>query len=1301
MLAALLVAGVAALYTPAAWEGTCTLARRELPRLTGLEVGLGRCELDPLRQRLVVHGLSLFEPGAELPLLVAEEAEVQLGLALPLRGQLALEALKVRRPRLRLDLGRPAARAEPGRCALSPLQRLRIARLDIHEAQVHLALPQGHQVEVGELEVSWRERWDAEDFQLEARRGLVRLGGEGREVALGRLFAAGALDPQQALLELDEAEVALEDMSVRTSGRVERLCEPVLALEAQLFLPVRLLQQVGWVKEPVEGHLWSRLQVSGRPESPRLTAEVAGTGLRYGKLTPGEVSARLAWEGKQLTVESLSIPVGKSGKLLARGKVDLSARLPVDLELKAEGVSFARVLEKAGVPGAWVDFTAKGDAHLQGTLLPRPELQGEVSLSHERFTLATRPYDAPAEQGRTILTYAGGAARGQVRIGPERVQFSNVVLESAGSQVRGEASIPYEPARGLRVSGQADLALEDFGAIAELAWAGRGSASFQVEGPPDKVQARAEMSLRDFKLWDFNLGVLQGRLEYREDVLRFPSLAGQKGRTAYNGSAALTFGRALHARAEVQVPRGRTEDLVDVLAGLHPNVSLFQGPLVGSLSGRVEVDSPVDRLEGLVALDLEDTTYYGRRLGGGALRLRFVDGRALVLERTVLEGPLGRTWAELTWGWREDGLQGRFGGEALRLAELAGMQELEGELEVQGTLSGTTDVPVVEARVSSPPVRQDSSSSMRLGGRDLGRMELQGRLEGRELTASGVPVRGMACHQLHLRVREPYPYQADCTVEVPELRPLLPEGLVAWGLSGSLSGALHARGGLVDSSTLEASARVERLALVRGDLAVQNVEPLDLEYRHKGRWLGMAPFTLRGRDVELSAQGSVASGALDVLLRGTFGVRLLESLMPGLARTGGQVELYAEARGSPSQPSLAGSAVIAEGELSLRDQPVTLRGLSGRLGFSEQRVFIESLQGVLNEGRMQALGSVRLERLVPAEFDVELELEDVAVRVVEELPFSTSGRLTLGGKPEALRLGGALQVQELRYRKGLELDDILQRLSRRAVLPPTAERPKDWVYLDVSVELEDVWLENNLARARLLGTLRLTGTNARPGVLGTVLSAEDSQAFFRNNPFLITRGQVELTDRYGIAPVFDLRAQSQVRDYLVKLHAYGRPEDPKLVLTSEPSLSEADILSLLTLGLMSADREATASAGAGLAAEALFSASGLDRQVQRILPTNPLLKDLSIQFSTAYNPATQQVEPTARLESKLLTERLKIDVAYPVSGRGTRAQAEYRFGDNFSGQALWDNENNRIPFGNMGLELKLSWDSDQPSERPR
>jgi translocation and assembly module TamB len=242
------------------------------------------------------------------------------------------------------------------------------------------------------------------------------------------------------------------------------------------------------------------------------------------------------------------------------------------------------------------------------------------------------------------------------------------------------------------------------------------------------------------------------------------------------------------------------------------------------------------------------------------------------------------------------------------------------------------------------------------------------------------------------------------------------------------------------------------------------------------------------------------------------------------------------------------------------------------------------------------------------------------------------------------------------------------------------------------VHLGDVRVDNNLARARLLGDLRLTGTNLRPGLLGRVETAEGSQAFFRNTQFTVTEGQLEFRDRQSFMPVFEVHAQSVVREYTVKLHAFGRVEEPQVVFSSEPALTEGDIVSLLTLGVTSSDKETAASASYGLAAEALFNVSGLDKHVQRFLPSNPVLKDLSFQISTTYNDATQQAEPTAVLESKFLSEQLKIGMTQPVSGRGTRARAEYRFDNRLSAQAQWDNENSEAAFGNLGLELKLSWE---------
>ena len=62
-----------------------------------------------------------------------------------------------------------------------------------------------------------------------------------------------------------------------------------------------------------------------------------------------------------------------------------------------------------------------------------------------------------------------------------------------------------------------------------------------------------------------------------------------------------------------------------------------------------------------------------------------------------------------------------------------------------------------------------------------------------------------------------------------------------------------------------------------------------------------------------------------------------------------------------------------------------------------------------------------------------------------------------------------------------------------------------------------------------------------------------------------------------------------------------------------------------------------------------------------------------------------------QLESKFLTDQLKLGLSQPVSGKGTRALAEYRFDDRVSAQIQWDNVYNDVPIGNLGVDLKLRW----------
>jgi translocation and assembly module TamB len=233
-----------------------------------------------------------------------------------------------------------------------------------------------------------------------------------------------------------------------------------------------------------------------------------------------------------------------------------------------------------------------------------------------------------------------------------------------------------------------------------------------------------------------------------------------------------------------------------------------------------------------------------------------------------------------------------------------------------------------------------------------------------------------------------------------------------------------------------------------------------------------------------------------------------------------------------------------------------------------------------------------------------------------------------------------------------------------------------------------VRIENDLARAKLTGKLRLTGTNVKPVLIGTVETLDGAQAVFRGHNFSIQRGLLQFN---GLWPTFELDARSQVRDYLIGVKAFGRIQDPKVSFSSDPALPDADILALLTLGVTSRER-LDASAGAGLAAEALMTASGLDQQVQRFLQENVGLKDQQVKLTTSFNESTGSAEPAVTWETKVINDNLKVGVVQPVTGKGTKAQIEYRIDKNVSARAQWDNQNQNTTVGNPGVELRFRFE---------
>jgi translocation and assembly module TamB len=1273
----LLAGGVLVLRSRVAWEHLCTLARREVPRLVGADVGIGRCEVDPAARKVILGGVSVYSPGEDTPLFTADEVEVTVGGFQPFTGRVLLDRLHVTHPRVRLDLSHPAG---GGGCPWQALQAVSIDDLDVQGAEAHIRLPGGRRIEVEGLALNWRMRRRVAEFRLQTSQGVVDLGKESGPLTLAGLLVEGGLARGGRDLEVTRGELSLGDSDTSFSGRVDELCHPTLALDAQLFLPLRALARATGELEGATGHLWARLAVSGRSPDLRLTGEVLGKGVELPSARPGDFSVHFALAGDTLTIADLVVPVAP-GQVKVSGSIRLVAGLPTKFRVDLESASLARVLARAGVADAWVDFAVSGQVTGQGKLAPAPQLTGEASLHAADFLFTPGPVEKHV-RGPPLLAFPTGDIHLELHVLSDRVELRQAELRVGDARGRVDATFGFQRSVGLSIAGVLDpLDLRVVGPLLAIPWAGVGSVRFSLGMPwGEQVHIDGDLLLRDAEFRRFAMGTVKTPLHFANEVLSFPEVIGQRGRSGYAGTASLDFrGEDLVVEARARMPDGRVEDLVEVVAPLSTVWQPLRHVLTGSAAGEFHLWGPTQELDADIDFSATGVALQERRMGGGDLHLR-LRGEVLDLLPVTLRGPLGTSHAEgrLTGS---GALSYRFGVEGLSLEEILAPASMHvparGALTLAGTVRGTSDVPDVHGTLTAPQTT--------LAGRPLGAMSLEGRMLGERLEIWGHPISGVE-GKLTAEVRRPYHFQAKLDLALTDTHPLLGEG---W--QGTLRGALTASGTLLELEAAEGNLYVEQLRLRRGDARAENDGPWNLHFaRGKVETEGIS---LRGVDTSLNVSGFASTRALDIKAAGTLDLRLVEPFTNKLERLGGRLELSGTAQGNPREPTLLGTATLADASFSLRDTGVELRSLAGRIDFSESRVLWTDVRGQLNDGRVTSRGDLSWKGFTPTQLAASAHLEDVTLRVLEDAPFSASGEFLLSGKPGALRLSGELEVSRLRYVRPFGVDALLPRRGGRG--GGEGERAAEWLTLDVALHLQDASVDNNVARARLLGDVRVTGTNLHPGLVGAVEVGEGSQAFFRGNAFAITQGVIDFKDRHSLEGVFDVYADTQVRDYQIRLHAFGRTNAPQVQVSSDPALPEGDIVSLLTLGVTGRERagiSGTAGAGAGLAAEALYQASGLDRQVQRMLPSNSVLRDTAFRIATQYNDFSGLVEPTAQLESKFLVEQLKLSLSQPVSGKGTRAQAEYRFDNRLSAQAQWDNAYSDIPIGNLGIDLKLRWE---------
>jgi hypothetical protein len=350
--------------------------------------------------------------------------------------------------------------------------------------------------------------------------------------------------------------------------------------------------------------------------------------------------------------------------------------------------------------------------------------------------------------------------------------------------------------------------------------------------------------------------------------------------------------------------------------------------------------------------------------------------------------------------------------------------------------------------------------------------------------------------------------------------------------------------------------------------------------------------------------------------------------------------------------------------------------------------------GSLGRGRFEVQGQVDL-GVGPT---LDWQINDVELEALGGWEAVLDGRGALRGAWSQLELTGEVVVERAEYANDVELSDLLDWLRarwfsrERAPERPGARMAGAPVRVNVIVySTGGVTIRNNLADVDFWIDLWLTGPLATPHVGGRI-GVLGGKVSFQGRSFEVVGYQVEFRDGATPGPWLQIAAETEVRtagnEYLITATVEGPANAPVVRFAADdPSLSEADILSLIVFGRTRSQLQT-----AGTSVNPLGVALGL---VPTSVVERPVTRWLGVdrfEVSAAQGRETASLEPRFTV-GKAITDQLYASLATIVGFQSRQiVQLEYRVAQRVSLLGSWESGTTEAA-GAFGGDIKFRIDS--------
>lgn len=317
----------------------------------------------------------------------------------------------------------------------------------------------------------------------------------------------------------------------------------------------------------------------------------------------------------------------------------------------------------------------------------------------------------------------------------------------------------------------------------------------------------------------------------------------------------------------------------------------------------------------------------------------------------------------------------------------------------------------------------------------------------------------------------------------------------------------------------------------------------------------------------------------DLNLQTNFCMSLaLRFLPPELIYTfRGNADSYIDITGSIDTPILNGTIKIENGFLRLADVPYPFTNINGKFAIQGNEISINKLSSRFSQGIINSSGNFIISFKGIESIFMNFDGTNIfyAVPGLFDSRFNTVIQLT-GNSHTGFIFSGDLGLNNFRYTEQINITGRLANMltgfiTGRATFEDHTTTVDDIVRLDIRVTGErNLSMDNDLGTIFFTADLNIRGSAENPVVLGRAEITRGTLLFL-NHTFTDLSGNIEFTNPFKIDPNINISGRTYISGYNINISLTGSLENPVLNLTSNPSLPEIDIFSLLGTGKTTQD----------------------------------------------------------------------------------------------------------------------------------